>query len=210
MSDIDMAWQAAQDAAQALAPEVELVTDLDMAGFGGSLVAVLNRALEHPATLTEASLRLTANLARTAQFAAAKAMGASSPPPIEPERDKRFADVTWEDNPAFAALRQFYLATRQFTNEVLDAGRGDPVSDGKAQLAAGFLLDAFSPTNFLPTNPAALKRAFDTGGVASSPGPVTSSMTWRTTRPAPAGRHQPFHLGENMAATQGRWSTPAS
>ncbi len=112
MSDIDIAWQAAQDAAQALAPEVELVADLDMAGFGGSLVAVLNRALEHPATLTEASLRLTANLARTTQFAAAKAMGASSPPPIEPERDKRFADVTWEDNPAFAALRQFYLASQ--------------------------------------------------------------------------------------------------
>ncbi len=41
MSDSDIAWQAAQDAAQALAPEVDLLADFDMAGFGGSLAAVL-------------------------------------------------------------------------------------------------------------------------------------------------------------------------
>jgi polyhydroxyalkanoate synthase len=205
VSDIDIAWQAAQDAAQALAPEADLVADLDMAGFGGSLAAVLNRALEHPAELTEASLRLTVNLARTTQFAAAKAMGASSPPPIEPERDKRFADVTWEDNPAFAALRQFYLASRQFTGEVLDAGRGDPVSDGKAQLAAGFLLDAFSPTNFLLTNPAALKRAFETGGGSLAAGArnFLDDLAHNNGRPRQVDTSS-FHLGENLAATPGQ------
>lgn len=205
MSDIDIAWQAAQDAAQALAPEAELVADLDMAGFGGSLLTVLNRALEHPATLTEASLRLTANLARATQFAAAKAMGASSPPPIVPERDKRFADATWEDNPAFAALRQFYLASRQFTGEVLDAGRGDPVSDGKAQLAAGFLLDAFSPTNFLLTNPAALKRAFETGGGSLVAGArnFLDDLAHNNGRPRQVDT-SPFHLGQNLAATPGQ------
>ena len=102
MSDIDIAWQAAQDAAQALAPEVDLVADFDMAGFGGSLAAVLNRAMEHPFTVAEASLRLTTNLAQATQFATARAMGSHAPPPIEPERDKRFADPTWEDNPANA------------------------------------------------------------------------------------------------------------
>ena len=34
MSERDIAWQTAQDAADALAPEVELVADLDAAGFG--------------------------------------------------------------------------------------------------------------------------------------------------------------------------------
>jgi polyhydroxyalkanoate synthase len=205
VSDIDIAWQAALDAAQALAPETELVADLDMAGFSGSLVTVLNRALEHPATLTEASLRLTANLARATQFAAAKAMGSSSPPPIEPERDKRFADATWEDNPAFAALRQYYLASRQFTSEVLDAGRGDPVSDGKAQLAAGFLLDAFSPTNFLLTNPAALKRVFETGGGSLVAGArnFLDDLAHNNGRPRQVDT-SPFHLGENLAATPGQ------
>ncbi|HEY5352223.1 MAG TPA: alpha/beta fold hydrolase [Streptosporangiaceae bacterium] len=205
MSDIDIALQAAQDAAQALAPEADLVADLDMAGFGGSLLAVLNRAMEHPVTLAGASLRLTANLARATQFATARAMGLAVAPPIEPDRDKRFADATWEDNPAYAALRQFYLASRQFTGEVLDTGRGDPVSDGKAQLATGFLLDALSPTNFLMTNPAALKRAFETGGGSLVAGTrnFLDDLAHNKGKPKQVDTSS-FHLGQNMAATPGR------
>ncbi len=155
MSDIDFPWQAAQDMAQALTPEVDLEADLDMAGFGGALLTVLNRAMERPATLAEAGFRLTANLARATQFAAAKAIGSQAAPPIEPDRDKRFADASWEDNPAFAALRQYYLATRQFTGEVLDAGRGDLVSDGKAELAARVHARRVQPDQFpgRPTPP---------------------------------------------------------
>jgi polyhydroxyalkanoate synthase len=205
VSDIDIAWQAAHDAAQALAPEADLVADLDMAGFGGSLLAVLNRAMEHPVTLAGASLRLTTNLARATQFATARAMGLPVGPPIEPERDKRFADAAWEDNPAFAALRQFYLASRQFTDEVLDTGRGDPVSDGKAQLATGFLLDALSPTNFLMTNPAALKRAFETGGGSLVAGArnFLDDLAHNKGKPKQVDTSS-FHLGENMAATPGQ------
>ena len=33
-------------------------------------------------------------------------------------------------------------------------------------MATDLLLDALAPTNFLPTNPAALKRAFDTAGAS--------------------------------------------
>ena len=205
MSDSDIAWQAAYDAAQALAPEADLVADLDMVGFGGSLLAVLNRAMEHPGTLAGASLRLTANLARATQFASARAMGLQVAPPIEPDRDKRFADATWEENPAYAGLRQFYLASRQFTGEVLDTGRGDPVSDGKAQLATGFLLDALSPTNFLMTNPAALKRAFETGGGSLVAGAQNflDDLANNKGRPSQVDTSS-FHLGQNMAATPGR------
>ena len=166
MSERDIAWQTAQDAADALAPEVELVADLDAAGFGGSLIAVLNRAMERPAQVAGANLQLWANLARIGPFAVARAAGADFPPPLPTGRDKRFADPAWDDNPAFAGLRQAYLAARQFSGDLLAAGRGDPVSDGKAELAASFVLDACSPTNFLATNPAALKRAFDTGGAS--------------------------------------------
>ena len=205
MSDTDIAWQTAQDAATALGPEIDLVADLDMAGFGGSLLAVANRALEHPVTLGEASLRLTSNLVRATQFAAARAMGLQASPPIEPERDKRFADPTWTDNPAFAALYQAYLATRQFSDEVLAAGQGDPVSDGKAALVTGFLLDALSPTNFLATNPAALKRAFETGGGSLVAGArnFLDDLVHNNGRPRQVDT-SPFRLGQNMAATPGK------
>jgi polyhydroxyalkanoate synthase len=205
VSDGNIAWQAAQDAVTALAPEADLVADLDMAGFGGSLLAVLNRAMEHPVTLAGAGFRLTTNLVRASQFTAARAMGLAAGPPIAPGRDRRFADATWEDNPGYAGLLQAYLAARQFSDEVLAAGRGDPVTDGKAGLAAGFVLDAVSPTNFLLTNPAALKRAFETGGgslVAGSRN-FLDDMLHNNGRPRQVDT-SPFQLGRNLAATPGQ------
>jgi polyhydroxyalkanoate synthase len=203
--DNNVAWQAGQDAATALAPEADLVADLDMAGFGGSLLAVLNRALEHPVTLAGASLRLTTNLVRASQFTAARVMGLAAEPPIEPGRDRRFADATWEDNPAYAGLRQTYLAARQFSDEVLAAGRGDAATDSKAGLAAGFFLDAVSPTNFLPTNPAALKRAFETGGGSLVAGTrnFLDDLMHNNGRPRQVDTSQ-FQLGRNLAATPGQ------
>jgi polyhydroxyalkanoate synthase subunit PhaC len=205
MSERDSAWQEAQDAADVLAPEIELVADLDMASFGGSLVAVLNRAMERPARLAGANLQLWTNLARIGPFAMARAAGADMPPPLPPGRDKRFADPAWDDNPGFAALRQAYLAARQFSADVLAAGQGDPVSDGKAELAASFLLDACSPTNFLATNPAALKRAFDTGGASLIAGArnFLDDLVHNHGRPRQVDTRS-FTLGGNLAATPGK------
>ena len=180
MSDNHNGSQLGQDAAAALGPEGDLVAEFDMAGFAGSMLAVLNRAMEHPIQVGAASLRLGATMARIAQFTLARVAGTAAEPPIAAGRDKRFTDPAWTDNPGFAALLQYYLATRQFSDQVLELGRGDQVTDAKAGLAASFLLDALSPTNFLLTNPAALKRAFETTGSARSP---CSTRCWITANP---------------------------
>src|ERR1700735_4158816 len=122
------------------------------------------RAAAHPVEIGEAGVRFWATLARIGQNTVARSVGSDAPPPIQAGRDKRFTDPAWEENPGFFALRQAYLAVRNFADDVLGAGHGDPVSDRKAEMALGFLLYASSPTNFLLTNPAALKRAFETGG----------------------------------------------
>jgi poly[(R)-3-hydroxyalkanoate] polymerase subunit PhaC len=205
MTEHDSAWQAAEDATEAVGPEAGLFASVDMASFGGSILAVLARAADRPGELAEAGLRFGAALARVAEVSAARSAGSDVPPPIPPDRDKRFADPAWEENPAFFALRQAYLAARRFTNDLLVAGRGDPVSDGKAELAAGFLLDAFSPTNFLLTNPAALKRAFDTGGgsVVAGARNFLDDLVRNGGRPSQVDM-RPFKLGTNLAATPGK------
>lgn len=205
MSENDSAWLAAQEAAAAITPEAELVADLDMASFGGSLLSVANRAMERPGLLAEAGLRLMTNLTRIAQFSMARAAGSDTAPPLPARMDKLFADPAWELNPAFAGLRQVYLAARQFSADLLEAGGGDPVADGKAELAAGFLMDALSPTNFLATNPAALKRAFDTGGASLVAGArnFLDDLVHNNGRPRQVDR-RPFTLGRNMAATPGK------
>jgi polyhydroxyalkanoate synthase len=205
MSDNHTGSQLGQDAAAALGPEGDLVAEFDMAGFAGSMLAVLNRAMEHPIQVGAASLRLGSTMARIAQFTLARVAGTAAEPPIAAGRDKRFTDPAWTSNPGFAALLQYYLATRQFSDQVLELGRGDQVTDAKAGLAASFLLDALSPTNFLLTNPAALKRAFDTGGGSLLAGTrnFLDDLAHNKGRPSQVDRSA-FTVGQNLAVTPGQ------
>ena len=65
-------------------------------------------------------------------------------------------------------IQQSYLASAGALDRIVDA-MGDGSSDTQAErarFAADILASAAAPTNFLPSNPAALKRAFDTGGTS--------------------------------------------
>jgi len=205
MTHRDTAWQAAEDAAEAVGPEAGLFASVDMASFGESMLAVLTRAATHPVEIGEAGVRFWATLARIGQNTVARSVGSDAPPPIHAGSDKRFTDPAWEDNPGFFALRQAYLAVRNFADDVLVAGHGDPVSDRKAEMAVGFLLDASSPTNFLLTNPAALKRAFETGGgsVLSGARNFLDDLANNGGRPRQVDTRS-FTLGTNLAATPGK------
>ncbi|HYU03269.1 MAG TPA: alpha/beta fold hydrolase, partial [Jatrophihabitantaceae bacterium] len=118
---------------------------------------------------------------------------------------RRFADPSWEHNPAYFALRQTYLAAKLLGDEILAAGRGDPRTDEKAQLAADFIFDALAPTNFLATNPAAIKRALETAGgsVAAGGRNFLDDLVHNGGRPRQVDR-RPFELGRNLAATPGK------
>ena len=60
-------------------------------------------------------------------------LGMDVKPPVHvPEGDKRFADPTWSENPAFFAVRQGYLAASQLVSDVLAAGAGDLAGDARA------------------------------------------------------------------------------
>jgi polyhydroxyalkanoate synthase len=182
MSTQQTAWQAGESAASVLGPEANLLASADAAGLGASTLAVLRRAARKPGATGTAALRYWTSLALAGPVATARWLGVDVPPPVPaPAGDRRFADPAWTGNPAFFAVRQAHLAASRLVGDVLAAGAGDPVDDAKAALAAGFLLDAAAPTNFLVTNPAALKRAFETGGPAWRPGPGTWSTTCSTT-----------------------------
>jgi polyhydroxyalkanoate synthase len=199
------AWQAAEAAIEALAPEASEFGSLDMAGFGESTLAALARAARHPGDTAAALLRFWASLARIGLVAALRWLGAVAEPPVPVQDDKRFADRTWNDKPAFFAVRQAYLAAAQLTGDMLAAGAGDTVADAKAELAAGFLLDALAPTNFPLTNPAAVKRALETGGASLAAGTrnFLNDVIRNGGRPRQVDTRS-FRVGENLAATPGK------
>jgi polyhydroxyalkanoate synthase subunit PhaC len=206
MSARETAWQAGADASEVLAPEGGLFARVDPADFGRSVLSVFGRAAMRPVDAGNAWLRFGTAMARAWPVAAARWLGSDREPPVPvDDGDKRFADSSWDDNPGYFALRQAYLASRRLSEELLAAGQGDPVTDQKAHLAVGLAFDALAPTNFLPTNPAALKRAFETGGVSVAAGArnFLDDVAHNRGRPRQVDT-TPFELGRNLAATAGQ------
>ncbi len=196
-------WDVADRAASVLAPESDLIADPDVAEFGKAVGRAVVGAGANPAGLVAAYARLATDLARIPPAALGKWLGVTVEPPLAANpKDRRFADQAWSDNPAFFAVRQSYLALSKLSRDLVGAAGLDPAVEGKARMAVDLLLDALAPTNFLPTNPAALKRAFDTGGVSLVRGArhFVDDLLHNNGRPRQVDTSS-FRLGENLAAT---------
>jgi polyhydroxyalkanoate synthase len=84
-----------------------------------------------------------------------------------PPKDKRFADPAWALNPGYRRLAQSYVALSDALRRLVDdyeTSGPDWREVEQARFVLNAYLSALSPTNTLLGNPAALKRAFDTGG----------------------------------------------
>jgi polyhydroxyalkanoate synthase subunit PhaC len=121
-------------------------------------------------------------------------------------RDKRFADPAWAENPLYRRWAQAYLVWADAVEHVVSAAPGS--ADWRRQMrrrsAAAKLVDAAAPTNLLAGNPAALKRAFDTGGISLVRGwrNAVRDLLRNGGMPSQVDR-RPFKVGENLAATPG-------
>ena len=92
-----------------------------------------------------------------------RAAGDDTPP--EPSKDKRFKDPAWSENPMFDMMRQSYLVTADWMNGLVSSVDDvDPLTKRRAEFFTKLLTDAFSPSNFLASNPAALKALAETNG----------------------------------------------
>src|SRR5215510_8996911 len=119
------------------------------------------------------------------------------------EGDRRFADVTWQDNPFFRLLGQSYRLFEEWAERMADAVDGPWDRQARTRYLASITTAMLSPTNFFWTNPAALKRAFETGGVSVLRG--TRNMARDLSRggmPQMVNR-EPFPVGEKLACTPG-------
>jgi polyhydroxyalkanoate synthase subunit PhaC len=73
--------------------------------------------------------------------------------------DKRFADPEWTSNQFFDFLKQAYLLTTQWANQLVsDTADLDPHTKHKAEFYMRQLVNALSPSNFVLTNPELLRE----------------------------------------------------
>jgi polyhydroxyalkanoate synthase len=118
--------------------------------------------------------------------------------------DKRFADPAWQHNPLFRSTMQAYLALGSELDAYVDNLGLEGVEGERMRFAASLLREAMAPTNFLLTNPAALKRFFETGGGSIRKGIANWAGDMANNHGMPSMVDlRPFKKGENIAISPG-------
>lgn len=131
----------------------------------GAVNQVWKDLATRPETLRDAHGALWRRYAEIWQSHAQALLTNTPLPEREAGRDKRFKDSEWRTNPAFSLMRETYLATAAWITELVEMTDG---LDENTRRKAGFFIkqavDAASPSNFLMTNPAALRALYETKG----------------------------------------------
>ena len=119
------------------------------------------------------------------------------------KRDKRFADEAWRSVPYFRTLGQSYRLFEMWMERMYQGVDGSWQNKARARFAADVIAAALSPTNYLGSNPEALKKAVETGGLSLMHG--AQNMLHDMARggmPSMVDRKQ-FTVGKDIAATPG-------
>jgi poly[(R)-3-hydroxyalkanoate] polymerase subunit PhaC len=192
-------------AMEALAPEAGLAA-MDPVSFSKALGQFGAEIARRPVPTARALARAGAGMVVAGAAAAGRSMGIQTPGAVPPAaKDKRFSDPAWDQNPAFFATLQAYRLFDRLVEELLEVADLEEPWGGKARFALRAVVDALAPTNFLWSNPAALKRAFDTGGFSLVRGMrnFLNDVATNGGLPQKVDRSA-FKLGENLAVTKGK------
>lgn len=174
-----------------------------------ALTDVLGRIASQPDRLVRAQADLFQRYMELWQSAARKAAGEEVQPVVHPAKgDKRFLDPDWSENPVFDVIKQSYLVTSNWLNAlVAEVEDVDPMTKRRVEFFMRMLTDAFSPSNFLVSNPAALREAMETRGESLVKGMenFAEDLTRGGGQLAISQTdYEMFKIGENVATAPGK------
>ncbi len=131
-----------------------------------AVAEVMGALASHPDRIIMAQADLFRRYLDLWTQASKRMAGEAAEPVVEPSRgDKRFADPEWRENPVFDVMKQSYLLTANWLNDLVASVEGvDPLTKRRVEFFTRMLTDAFSPSNFLLSNPAALREAIRSQG----------------------------------------------
>ncbi|HTX50090.1 MAG TPA: class I poly(R)-hydroxyalkanoic acid synthase, partial [Caulobacteraceae bacterium] len=131
-----------------------------------ALTEVMARLAAQPDRLMRAQADLFSRYLDLWKAAAGRVQGEGAKDIVLPAKgDKRFNDPSWTENPVFDVIKQSYLITSDWLNELVGGVEGvEPITKRRVEFFTKMLTDAISPSNFLLSNPAALREAVATNG----------------------------------------------
>jgi len=140
--------------------------NVDPYNIGRAFMEMTARIMANPARLMQAQLGFWQDYMTLWQNTARRIMGIESEPVIGPAAtDRRFKDDAWKENEVFDFIKQSYLLSARYVQDVVTHVEG---LDGKTAQKVDFytrqFIDAMSPSNFLLTNPEVLRKTAETGG----------------------------------------------
>jgi polyhydroxyalkanoate synthase len=175
-----------------------------------AMQAAAGQLLLDPARLVQANLQLwQQHMLLWQSLSAATLAGRSAEPVATPEPgDRRFRHPDWDAVPVFDYLKQSYLITSRWLVDTMSTLSGlDRDTARKVDFYTRQFADAFAPTNFLWTNPEALRATFETQGENLKKGMANfqrdlerGNGKLQITMSDPAA----FELGVNLATTPGK------
>ncbi len=182
---------------------------MPMTQIGQTLGSIVQAHLNKPDQLMEAQTRLWSQYSQVWSNAWSRAIGQPpEPAPSSIASDKRFKDKEWSENSIFDALKQFYLITSAWSQEMVKSAEGvDEHTRLKAKFYVENILNALAPTNFPATNPEVLRATLASSGQNL----LTGLQNLHADMQTPDGRlrikqvdSSQFVLGETIANTPGK------
>jgi len=138
----------------------------DAMNVGRAFLEMTQKMMTNPTAMVEAQVNLWRDYMDLWTSTTRRMMGQDSDPVIQPDRsDKRFQDEAWTENAVFDYIKQSYLLTARWMQGAVKEVDGlDDQTAKKVDFYTRQFADAMAPSNFLMTNPAAIRETLDSRG----------------------------------------------
>jgi polyhydroxyalkanoate synthase len=186
------------------------VVPVDWAEIARALRTVWVQSLARPSNTIQAATELNTKLWQSAidtwNQAGQRWWGLAETAPANTRKggDKRFAAPEWHENPIYRTLKEMYLLASDW---LLEHGKSAGTLDDAERQRLNFHLqqfvDAMSPSLLLLSNPAALRKAMETGGASLAAGAQNLLSDLKEGRLSMVDTTA-FAPGRNMAMTPGK------
>ena len=182
---------------------------LDPLNVGGAFLEMTAKLMSNPAQLMKAQLGYWQDYMTLWQNTTRRIMGVETTPVIESDpRDKRFTDAAWKQNEVFDFIKQSYLLSARYINDVVSRVDGlTPKTSQKIDFYSRQFVNALSPSNFVLTNPEVLRKTAESGGenlVRGLNNLLSDLEQGRGKLRIKMTDTDAFKVGENIAVSEGK------
>ncbi len=182
----------------------------DELGIAKAFMDAWGHVLADPQRIAEMQMKLWQDYMTLWQGSMLKMMGQAAAPVAQPQKtDRRFKHEDWENNFYYDYVKQSYLIAARHLHQSLGSVEGlDEKTAKKVDFYTRQYIDALSPSNFLLTNPEALRETVSSGGqnLVKGLNNLLEDLTQGDGKKLRVRMtdSKAFKLGENLAMTKGK------